>query len=321
MRGGCNGISAGSAGRWCVRRVGVPWSRCRIFWRCGVSPTVDVVHRCGFGPQLCRSACVQSGVRVAGGIEASAGLCGGCSRLVRRCVGELPGQWLQLRASLGESRVLVGGGGRRPKPGASVPINLGTDALMRDIVRVLHDGAVLLAPVLNVVVPVLLCNPSSVSEFRGMSSAVDLLRPNVERLAVVDGGVEVAKRIVHQHRRAVRQLGESPQREMLHLPCPRCGRQLLVREVQDRRGWSSGGGETPEVVRCLGCQEEWTESEYAWLSRMVISERDESDVLKWLVAEAQWKLGRLERLASLSAEDLEGIDAAAVVAMVREIVA
>jgi hypothetical protein len=269
---------------------------------------------------------MEGGKPVAGRIEASAGACGPCGRLVRRCVKDLPQQWLRLRASLGESRVLVSGG-RRPRPGSSAPINLGTDALMRDIVRALQDAAALVGPELNVAVTDISSNPSSVVEFRAMTRASDLVAPHVDRLLVLDGGAEVAEVLVRLHGRCVKQLGEDRQRERLHLPCPLCSRQALVKEVQDRRGWASGPEATPQVVRCMMCNEQWAEAEYEWLSKIVISERDEQQMLKWLLAELNWKfndaqrkLEKLEMLAELTPKDLEGIDAAAVVAMVKEIV-
>ena len=267
-------------------------------------------------------AVVEGGKRVGKPIEASYGLCRACRRRVERCVADMPEQWLRLRSTLGESRALVGGG-RRPKPGSSTPINLATDALMRTMVEVAHDALDLVGPQMNVGVPALPANPATGVQLSTLSMFAHLVGPNVERLALVEGGVEVANAVVTQHRRAVRQLGEARQRERLHLPCPRCGQQALVREVVDRR-WSSDG--TPEVVRCLGCREEWSEAEYAWLSRIVISERDEQNVLKWLLAELNWKyneaqgkLEKLEALAGLGPGDLDGIDAPAVVAMVREI--
>jgi hypothetical protein len=289
----------------------------------------DVVHRCGFGPECVRSSVDEGSRRVGALIEVPVGLCRPCERLTARAVRVLPRQWLQLKCSLGESRSSVVSG-RRPKPGSSVPLNVGTEALMRDVVRAMHDAARLVGEQARVDVPVLPANPSSVREFRVLTSAAALVGNRVGVLAASAAGLDAARVLVVSHRRCVRQLGEDRQQERLHLPCPQCGRQSLVREVVDRRGWSSGGVGTPEVVRCLGCREEWSESEYRWLSQLVLAdakEREEQDVLRWLLAEvnhkfneAQDKLERLERLAALEPDDLVGIDASAVVAMVREIV-
>ena len=287
-------------------------------------------HRCVFGA-VCVSAVRVGDGRVGKAVEVADEPCRGCEGRFRRCVGGLPVQWLRLREALGESAAVVGGG-RRPKPESSLPINVGADALMKTISRRLYDAAVLVGEDLNVELPRLPTNPGSLFEYRMVVRCVALVKDHVGELVSTAAGCEVAVALVRAYTRSERHLGEAALRERLHMPCPKCGQQCLVRETLDRVVWSSGAAErvTPQVVRCLVCREEWDESQYRWLSRMVLSEheRKEQKVLEWLLAEVNWKfndaqekLAQLERLAGLSAEDLEGIDAAAVVAMVREILA
>lgn len=285
----------------------------------------EVLHRCDFGG-LCQAFIIEDGRRAPARIDMPHGLCDSCARWVRHSLKALPQDWLKLKLTIGESRTQIGGG-RRPKPESRVLLNTGTDAMMRDIVSLCTWAVKTVAPVLRIMSEVVPPNPSSVVEYRVITRAVALVSDNVTKLVTVADGVEICEQIVLLHRRAVRQLGETEQREKLALPCPSCGRQSLVREVQDRRGRESVGGvATPEVVRCLSCEGgpnrdgTWSESDYRWLSTMVLSEREEANVLRWLLAEANWKLERLGRLAQLEAKDLDGIDAPAVVAMVREIV-
>jgi hypothetical protein len=269
----------------------------------------DQLHRCEFGP-MCRGFVLEGGRRAPATMDQPTGLCRSCQRYVAHSMEKLPGDWCRLKLTLGEFQVSAGGGGRRPKPGSRVPLNVGTDSLMRDIVSVCAWAADAVEPALGVRAGMPLRNPSSIVGYKTITRAVGLVSHHVEKLLEAGDGVEICEQIVLLHRRAVRQLGETEQRERLHLPCPSCGRLSLVREVQDRRGRELVAGvETPEVVRCLSCDGgpnrdgTWTETEYQWLSTMVLSEREEHNVLKWLLAEANWRLEQIGKVADIMAND------------------
>jgi hypothetical protein len=206
----------------------------------------------------------------------------------------LPADWCKLKLTIGESRALVGGGGRRPKPGSRVPINTAADDLMRRIVLSAWDAAAAVAAELNVRWDWARASRSSGHDYKLLAAAAALVAPNVDKL--VDADPTAALYLTALHRYATRHLGETHQREKQHLPCPSCGAQALVKEVRDLRGRQSVNGvETPDVIRCLACDGgpngdgTWTEAEYEWLRTMVLSEREEHEVLKWLLAEAQWQ--------------------------------
>ena len=199
------------------------------------------LHRCGFGP-MCRGFILEGGKRAPARIDVPHGLCAACLRYAVRSLRALPADWCRLKLTIGELRAQAGGGGRRPKPGSRVPLNAATDGLMREIVAVSRWAVDVVADELRVDRVAARRNASSAVEYRLIVRAVELVSPNIERLIGLPDGVEICERFVLLHRRATRQLGETEQRERLHLPCPSCGRMSLVREVQDRRRTTSGDG-------------------------------------------------------------------------------
>lgn len=251
-------------------------------------------HRCGYGP-LCRAFEVVEGRRVAAPITHATGLCDACRDWTQRSSRLLPHDWCKLKVTIGESRAPVSDKTRRPKPGPKVPLNVTNDALMRDMVDTANEAAEVVAAAMNVTWTrtghtKTGWSTSSWQDYRLLHRAVRLITGRVDKLLEAPEGVDIARRLVMLHRSTVRHLGETAQRERQHLPCPSCGANALVKEVQDRRGHESVAGvETPEVIHCMACEGTWTESEYQWLSTMVLSEREEHDVLKWLLEEAKWQ--------------------------------
>lgn len=252
-------------------------------------------RRCAAG-QLCRGHTVTNGERQPAQLTTPVGLCESCQRWVGAALRALPGDWCKLKLTIGESRASVSGGGRRPKPGSRVPLNVSADELMRHMVLAAWDAGSHVAGELSSRWDWVRRPRSSAHDYRLLVAAELLVSPNVRLLAANQDGVRTALFLGHLHRRATQHLGETLQRERQHLPCPSCGAQALVKEVQDRRGRESVAGvQTPEVIRCLACDGgpnrdgTWTEAEYQWLSRMVLDEREEIAVLKWLLAQAEWE--------------------------------
>lgn len=252
-------------------------------------------RRCGAG-DACRGYTVSNGQRVPALLTTPTGLCRPCQLWVRSGLRALPADWCKLKLTIGESRAHAGGGGRRPKPGSRVPINTAADDLMRQIAAACDTAAVLVSDAVHAQWHFFGRPTGRDRDYRMIQGAVRLVAERVDTLADQPGGINTALRLAVLHRRAVRHLGETSQREKQHLPCPSCGAQALVKEVRDLRGRESvNGTETPEVIRCLACDGgpngdgTWTEAEYQWLSTMVLSEREEHNVLKWLLAKAEWE--------------------------------
>lgn len=254
-----------------------------------------IERRCGMGTK-CRAWTLEDGQRMPALLDKAEGLCEVCTQWLSRAVAGLPHGWLKLELTLGEHRAPHSEKTRRPKPGSRIPLNVTTDALMRDIEDVLQDAAKAVANEMHMCLRVYSDTQNSNRQmYRRVRHAARIVSPNIDKLmASQDGGVYMARRLVELQRAVIRHLGETAQREKLHLPCPACGAQGLVKEVQDRRGHEyhsedDGGTETPEVVRCTNCEGEWTEAEYKWLSHMVLSEREELEMVEWLLAEARWQ--------------------------------
>ncbi|WP_301119817.1 hypothetical protein [Mycolicibacterium fortuitum] len=233
-------------------------------------------------------------------------LCDACLDWAARVLGWLPNDWLKLKLSLGDT-----GGAAGEKvhstPTPAVPLNVAADELMGYVVDVIKqaDATLRYEMGMDPVPPVRRASPA---EYRYIAEAVARIGPNVTRLADAPhrvwrnaaaaytrewSGPDVITRAIDVHDQVRVHLGHTVQRERKQLPCPRCKVRALVKEVQDRRRQVAYSSDpelaTPEVIRCLACHSEWTEAEYAWLSKWVLSEREEMELLKWLLAEAQWE--------------------------------
>lgn len=255
----------------------------------------DDERRCAMGA-LCRDYRVVDGRRQAAQLTTAVGLCDACRRWARRCVRELPTDWCKLKLTLGESRALIGDKTRRPKPGPKVPLNVASDALMGDIVDTASAAAEVVAAAINATRRRIgHAGGSSGHDYRLLADSAAIVAEHIDKLATDADGLHLTRRMCMLHSGVRRHLGETQQRERQHLPCPFCG-GVVIKEVRDLRGRTSiNGTETPEIIRCTSCDNgpnrdgTWTEAEYQWLSKQVLSEREEINVLKWLLAEAQWQ--------------------------------
>lgn len=140
-------------------------------------------------------------------------------------------------------------------------------------------------------------------------------------------GIDVALRLANIHRQCKGLLGEANPRRRLAMPCPvfDCGRRTL--------GINNGESD----VTCSSCGGRWSELEYDWLARMLVDDhtRMETELLKWLLAEAKYKLDvhawllaektwqcyEAARIGRLRHEDVMDYDAWAVVMLLREVFA
>lgn len=107
-------------------------------------------------------------------------------------------------------------------------------------------------------------------------------------------GIEVLERLTRAHHLTRKHLGHTKLRTKSTLPCDACGADTLGR---DDGTW---------VINCTTCKAKYTENELGFLVRMKIDEiqtKEENDMLRWLLAEAQWKLGRVQGVVESLADD------------------
>lgn len=139
-------------------------------------------------------------------------------------------------------------------------------------------------------------------------------------------GIDVAIKLTDLHHEVNSVLGQTNPRIRLSLPCPGfdCGARTL--------GVDNGSTD----ITCLSCGRTWTQADYDWVAGLLITDEQdkEAEMLKWLLAEAQWwsevlawcvaerdwTLYELGRLSRMTPADLQGIDGVAVVELVRELI-
>lgn len=126
---------------------------------------------------------------------------------------------------------------------------------------------------------------------------------------IEESGLDLALGITELHNRVRADLGKTRLRHRYAMPCPRCGHRV-------------GRDDGAAVVDCenQACGSSWTEREYKFLAGLIVDEGREMDILKWLLAEANWRLDALRVGADKIRDDpaleapgsgtyvLEGID-------------
>lgn len=272
----------------------------------------EPTRRCGMGTKCHGWALGDDGKRVAALLSKPEGLCEPCQAWVQRVLDDFPQQWLKLELTLGEHRAPHSERTRRPKPGSIIPLNVTTDELQHRVDDLLLNAALLVASEMKMKLR-RYEGESTIQVHRRIQRYATLVYTNLDKLLAAEPTNASVRGMVQLHSTIVRHLGETAQRERKHLPCPQCGAQGLVKEVQDNRGkeyHSDNVNETPEVVRCTNCDGAWSEEEYNWLSRIVLSEREEREMVEWLLAEARWER---DYCAWLAAERLWLLARAAVV--------
>lgn len=252
-------------------------------------------------------------------------LCRRCTSDVRRAVEDLPAEYVELAASIGELE--HGSSGVKVSASRDLPIliNARVDALMGDIADALHIAAVRVAAALN-------CDAPQADRRRGLNRADEvkacsaMIEPNIGKLigsgtrdeavwtkgesvqVTVEGrtewrpatklvkttGVETALRLSDLHRMARTVLGgPSKPRSRLLIACTECGAPFLY-----------GDGHR---VECDECGTDWTADAFGLLQMEV--ERREAEVNEQLAAQRDdaWKrLDKLRELAAAIPEQLGG---------------
>lgn len=287
-------------------------------------------HECAAG-RACRGATVENHCRTPALVADERALCRACQRAVRVAVRELTKDYVALADAMGE-RPVTGQLAVKHTPDPVIPLNVSVLALRDELAEWAEAAVVLVASSCNVV-------PRLRQKLRGYPmdnwGVVDqchrLLDGNIGRLLdAPDGdvriykpeakvgqtcwstasldGITVALKMQRVHARVKGFLGEHNPRVRLAMPCPvlDCGMPTL----------GIGDGETD--VTCTSCGGRWSETEYEWLAHQITYDRQESTMLRWLLAEANWKLERVQRIAALAEDDVNGFDAYSVVVLLRE---
>lgn len=292
----------------------------------------------------CVGYSVVDGEPVAAPLEGNARICKACWGALHKAVRDLPDDYHKLRGLIGEQTTSLLGPRVAGTPETPVPINTRIEALRGTIVETAERAADLVSEPLMV---------WRAGRRRGwpapgayeLKRALGLIEHHLDvlleasedahtvwrggRMVVVDrSGVDVALDLIYLHRQARRELGLTTPAIRQHTPCPRCQHQTLVLEVRDLRGSRSSsrpGDLTPEVVSCRHCGDEYTEAEFRWLVRMVLSELQQKEVnmLQWLLAEQTWlheqAEAKLNRIRIVTDSEVDKIPSVALVELIKGI--
>lgn len=303
-------------------------------------------HECLAG-ELCRDAVILTNGageeirRDGASTENEDELCPACRTYISKAVQQLPKDWADLRAALGERARRNGQkvcSSREP----AVPISTRKDALMRDIVETAQRAAELVADAINAHPPAgrrLPAPPAQLDKpvdarsvavrsfddtraYDGdlLAACIRMVEPNLDALAgnelsnhyvwnrhderhetVQLVGVDVAFDLVDLHNQARAELGLTRLRHRYEMPCPNCGAQV-------------GRDDGTTIVDCKRCNSAWTEREYQFLVGLITHERLDMLILKYLLAEAYSRLDSLREAADIMRKH-ENLDADGLVAL------
>jgi hypothetical protein len=291
-------------------------------------------HLCA-AQNRCRGWYLNDGIRAPAIIEDSHGLCRRCYTSVKHAVAALDTDWQRLSTAIGEraqtGQQFVTGTRELPMPlnGTVIALRsslsewaeaamwmiaeaLGIDVKIRHKAKgwPVHDRPVIeqAAAALPENLKLLLQAPEqsvsvwSKNGFGWITSELD--------------GIAVALKLADLHHEVNSVLGETNPRTRLCMPCPHCGAKATL---------GVDNGQTD--VTCTACGGQWNQRQYDWLAKLLITEHDEkeTEMLKWCLAEANWKLARAEcqlgqvrRICRLTELDMAGIDGFAVIELLRE---
>lgn len=110
-------------------------------------------------------------------------------------------------------------------------------------------------------------------------------------------GIDIALELVELHHQTRAELGLTRLRHRYPMPCPRCGGRV-------------GRDDGQSIVTCddrTTCKASWTEREYQFLAGLITRERLDMEILKWLLAEAYWRLDEVRTVGLAIEESLDTI--------------
>lgn len=272
-------------------------------------------HRCLAG-SACRAADTHSGERVAALTAEAHALCEACLNHITSCAKQLPTDWKELRAQLGDRAPAKAQTVVRSSPTPAIPVSPSKDALMVEIVELADRAAAIVSEALETEQPDSrhgrrrYCGRFAPHEEPTLIASVAMIDPHIDKLAAApaaphviwakDGeqreltemsGVDIALAIVDVHNRIRAELGKTRLRHRYTLPCPRCAAEQTV-----------GRDDGTSVVDCTSCGASWTDREYKFLVGLIAEEK-ERDISKYLLAENYWRLDNVQDLIDKLAED------------------
>lgn len=282
-------------------------------------------HRCAAG-RSCRNLDRTDGKLQPAITTKPHSLCESCTGATRQAVNNLSHTYYlavaatTMPTTTGTTQKVSG----TPEP--SIPINPHFDALAVELADSSDEALTLICPALNITHPAPwkgrgYPRPSD----RIIKAAAKILPTNLPKLFDAPDGVDAALRIVNARRRILGAIGDPNPRKRLALPCPldTCGAHHSL---------GIDNGQTD--VTCSACGGRWTEREYEWLAGLVVADIDlrkkrSNPMLEWLLAEARWQSDcalwlyaerdwKMRRITTLSADDLENVSGATVVALLTE---
>jgi ribosomal protein L37AE/L43A len=293
-------------------------------------------HAC-LAEKQCRGAKVVDGERQPAITEQPDTLCPACHKAITDAVHQLPKDWGALRAALGD-RPITDGPKISSTPTPPMPISVRKDALMNDIAETAIRAAEIVADALNTDPPArrppadakpgsLACRTfedTRAHQLGALIAAVRMVEPNLNLLAGAElsdhviwdqrgehheitslSGIDVALDLADLHHQARAELGKTRLRHRYAMPCPHCGGRV-------------GRDDGQTIVDCDKCKSSWTEREYKFLAGLIVDERQDMEITKYLLAEAYSRLDdvhkRLYLLTTVERHTLELPGAGVIVA-------
>ncbi|MFF5261341.1 hypothetical protein ACFY4C_20555 [Actinomadura viridis] len=254
------------------------------------------MHDCARGAHCAaRTTTAHNGERVTTPAQTYRAFCEACSDHIHACLKDLPTQYRDLAAHIGvktrADRPRVSGGGKT----SHIPLNLGVEALMRQIVEIILSWDERVRP------------PARLSELAAPNTA-DALTPACEMLAAHTGvllglpdedmartmdlaraehlpqdatgwvhlsgewilyntalsGKDAGIEILNLHHRCLKVLGRTPQHQDLVTPCWECGERTTLRRHDGTAGLA-------DYVHCSHCGEQYLGSR---LNALMVEEEE-----------------------------------------------
>lgn len=255
-----------------------------------------------------------------GALVSDGPLCPGCLLRLSKAVKAMSGDYERLAAAIGES---VAGGGDKVHltREAAIPINTATEALMSRIVETTTRAAEMVAAAMNMEPREWPANPSA-----ALRLAVRMLEPTLPVLIAVEpqpalvwsripygdegweangqptelvdrSGLDMALELLEIGRLVGVQLGKSHLRHELPGPCS-------AWDEKAKRfcgAYTVGRDNGSDFVDCTTCGTRWPSAHFPILVRLQlneIQEREEYELLRYLLAEAYARLDELQAMAA-----------------------
>lgn len=240
------------------------------------------LHDCARGERCAARKTVagDGGARVIVPAQTYRAFCEADRDRIKDCLEDLPARYGELRARIGDKGRAdgprVSGGGKNPP----VPINLGVDALIRQIEEIVLSWDERVRAVAR------LADLAAPSHAAAVTAACGLLTGHVDALLGLDndwmartmdlarhehlpedangwvhpaaewilyhtdlGGEHAGREVLNLHHRCLKVLGRTPLHHDLIVPCWECGERALHRH--------DGSAGLADHVQCLGCREQY----------------------------------------------------------------